>query len=232
MSFNRLKYDENQAVKQLDESMGPGQYSLYTPVQCSECLQVNPWVQAQRGGVAQNSGFDRRFYTGPIDVESELRNLNRPASKDPKQKYTPVCSNCGCSTQGEPCGQGNVSGCKNCSGTNKVPRGGRCGDESLVEFPLCFLPSEDTRLTNSVSNLKESSINRFEPLCRDPQKNVFFPGVMMIPSRIISKDNHRPCVPVPAINDMLPPKKDLPCIPTMPTCSAYTGPLYQFGKCG
>jgi hypothetical protein len=237
MSFNRLKYDEGQAVKQLNESMGPGQYKLYTPVQCGECLQANPWVQAQRGGVSQNSGLDRRFYTGPVDVESDLWNINRPASKIPSDQYKPICPNCGCDNQGEPCGQGNVVGCKQCGTTlvgfaSGMKKGGRCTDANLIDFPTCYLPSEDTRLTNPASNLRESSVNRFEPLCKDPQKNVFFPGIMMIPTRTVMKDNHRPCVPVPAVNSMLPPKRDLPCIPTVPTCSAYTGPMYQFGKCG
>lgn len=231
MSFNRLRYDHTAASKTLDESMAPGNYQLYTPVQCSQCLQANPWIQAQKSGVSQNTSFDHRFYSGPVDVESDLWNLNRPASKNPAEEYEPICPSCGCNNQGEVCGQGNVSGCKKC-GQPLKKRGGRCSDTSLIDYPMCYLPTEDTRLTNPASNLRESSVNRFEPLCKDPQKNVFFPGICMIPTRTVMKDNHRPCVPIPAVNTMAPPKRDLPCIPTTPVCATYNAPLYQYGTCG
>jgi hypothetical protein len=212
--------------------MAPGNYQLYTPVQCSQCLQVNPWVQAQKSGVSQNTSYDKRFYTGPIDVESDLWNITRVNSKVPEEQYYPICPQCGSNNQSELCAQGATGDCRNCGIKLNKQGTKRCMNTEMVDYPLCYLPSEDTRLTNPASNLRESSVNRFEPLCKDPQKNVFFPGITMIPTRIVMKDNHRPCVPIPAVNTMAPPKRDLPCIKTTPVCATYTAPLYQYGKCG
>ena len=41
-----------------------------------------------------NTGVDWRFNAGPIDVDSELRNLNRAASRCPSNKYEPSCNDC------------------------------------------------------------------------------------------------------------------------------------------
>ena len=41
---------------------------------------------------------------------------------------------------------------------------------NLVDFPKCYFLTEDTRLSNPASNLRGTGINRFNPLCLDPQK--------------------------------------------------------------
>lgn len=60
-----------------------------------------------------------------------------------------------------------------------------------------FLTPEDTRLSNPVCTGKESTINRFEWLCTQPQAHALVPFDHQINNRIIVKDAFRPCVPNP-----------------------------------
>jgi hypothetical protein len=229
MSFNRLKYDIGATQKSVDESVAPGYYQINTPVNCTSCFQSNPQIMMQRGGVSVNGNTPQRFFTGPIDVESNLFNLNRPLSRDPNEQYQPICPSCNCQHQGQPCGAGGVPGCVQ---NGQSMNGRRCGDNSLVDFPTCYLPTEDTRLSNPPCTLRGSGINRFEPLCIDPQKQIFFPGSYQIQTRLVAKDNHRPCIPTPAVNDMSPPQRELPVQYTKPTQAPFRGPLYQYDVCG
>lgn len=231
MSFNRLKYDTCEQKKELNESLGPGNYQMNTPVVCSNCLQDNPRIMAQKTGVSMNGNADWRFYSGPVDVESELRNINYPASKCPSKKYMPKCDNSVVMNQGHPCGQGVVTGCVNKMKPLKS-EWKRCNDNDLIDFPNCTLETEDTRLSNPSSNLRGTGINRFNPLCLDPQKNIFFPGDYQIPTRIVIKDNHRPCVPTPSINSMKPKETHTPCPKINNVCGVFTKPLYQYDVCG
>ena len=231
MSYNRTLYDPCEASLKVKESMNVGKYSLNTPIVCGNCFQGNPRIIDQKTGVSMNSGVEWRFYAGPVDVESELRNINKPASRCPSHKYNPSCEGASCNNQGHPCGQGVVVGCKNQNDPLRKPWT-RAQDNNLVDFPKCYFPTEDTRLSNPATNLRGTGINRFDPLCIDPQAQVLFPGSYQIPTRIIVKDNHRPCVPTPAVNSMIPPPKKQPCPETVKVCGVFTSPLYQYDVCG
>ncbi len=126
MSFNRLSYDKSATQCQYEESVGPGLYQTNTPILCSTCFQDNPQIINQHGGVSMDSTTEWRFYDGPVDVESDLRNINRPLTRCGSSKYQPRCPNCGTVTSGQPCGDGVSISCHNCS--QKIPRGGRCED--------------------------------------------------------------------------------------------------------
>ena len=89
MSFTRSKYDSCETSKETVEARGPGNYMMNTPVLCGSCLQTNPRIIAQKGGVSLNSGVSQRFFSGPVDAESELRNINKPLSRCPDRKYLP-----------------------------------------------------------------------------------------------------------------------------------------------
>ena len=106
-----------------------------------------------------NTDVDWRFNAGPIDIDSELRNLNRAASRCPKDKFTPDCPDCDCGdTQGEPCGQGVVSGCKRKEG-KMLTQGQMCGDQNLINFPTCHFSVEDSRLSNPPCTLRGTGWN-------------------------------------------------------------------------
>jgi len=140
MSYNRTLYDPCEASLKVKESMDVGKYSLNTPVVCGNCFQGNPRIIDQKTGVSMNSGVEWRFYAGPVDVESELRNINKPASRCPSHKYNPSCEGATCSNQGHPCGQGVVVGCKNQNDPLRKPWT-RAQDNNLVDFPKMLFPN-------------------------------------------------------------------------------------------
>lgn len=243
MSFNRLMYDNCEGLKKLEESTGPGVYKNNTPVICGNCLQTDPHIQPYKTGASINSNVDWRFYAGPVDVESDLKNLNRVASRCPAKKYGPKCQNCECCNQGQPCGAGVIEKCKpqKVEGYDKKSTemnfrklGQRCNDNSLVDFPSCYFGTEDTRLSNPPSTLRGTGINRFAPLCFNPQEKILFPGDYHVPTRLVFRDNHRPCIPsLETISKQpLPDPQPLPCPETIKTCGAYTSPMYQYDVCG
>jgi hypothetical protein len=230
MSFNRLKYDNCEVKKYNQESVGPGNYLYDTPIICNNCINDNPRVINQKNGVSLNSHVDWRFYYGPVDVESDLFNLNRNSSNCPTKKYIPNCDTKLCS--GEPCGAGVSENCKDPNNSLRNPWN-RFGDNNLVNFPGCFFPTEDTRLSNPSTNLRGTGWNRFDPLCKDPQDQYTFPGQYMTSTRIVVKDNHRPSVILPKVNNMNPNEQLTPC-PKIDgnVCGNYTSPLYQYDVCG
>lgn len=253
MSFNKLMYDNCESKKRINESVGPGNYHTNTPVICGNCIQTDPHIMPNRTGVSLNSGTPWRFYAGPVDVESDLFNINRVASRCPKEKYQPICKNCNCTNQGQPCGAGVISNCSAGKGTglntftpkntqenfhggntSNHKNGQRCNDNNLVDFPDCYFGTEDTRLSNPPSTLRGTGVNRFIPLCLNPQAKLFFPGEQHIPTRLVFRDNHRPCIPsLETISaPPLPPANPMHCNPTSPTCAAFAKPMYQYDKCG
>ncbi len=228
MSFNRLKYDNSEMKKYNQISSGPGNYLYDTPLISNNCLNDNPRIINQKNGVSLNSHVDWRFYSGPVDVESDLLNLNRSIS----EKYTPNCSPNSCPNQGEPCGAGVVETCTDSGNSLRNPWN-RPGDNNLVNFPNCFFPTDDTRLSNPPNTLRSTGWNRFEPLCKNPQMNISFPGETLTSTRLVVKDNHRPTIVRPNINDMNPYGTLPPCQKISPNvCANYTQPLYQYDVCG
>ena len=238
MSFTRLSNDECAERKSLDESMGPGLYNVNTPVLCGQSFQTNSQLINQRGGTSLNSGVDWRFYNGPVDVESDLRNINRASSKCPENKYVPnldVCDGCSFSNQGYPAGGGVTSGGANC-GLRKA--GQRCGDNNLVDFPDSYMPAgEQTRLSNPANNLRSVGWNRFECLPMNPQERVMMEMPTEIPSRMVIKDNHRPCIPdvAPMFAPLLGQdalNRTLPNVKTNSVQASYVGSGFAYDRCG
>lgn len=70
---------------------------------------------------------------------------------------------------------------------------------SRTDVPDCrtTVSSEDTRLTNPPCTLRSTGWNRWEWLCTDPQDQVHVPFDFGIQSKLVAKDNHRPCIPTP-----------------------------------
>ena len=223
MSFNRLDYDKEAYRQVLNQSVGPGVYRLgEPPISCEQCYPYPPTVRLQR----QGDSISRNFPL--VDVDSELMGITRKLSKDIKKQYKPCCEDNACTT-GEVCGQGVVGNCK-----NRKP-GQRSSDYNLKHYRDCFLPAEDTRLSNPSCNLRGTGWNRWEWLCLNPQDRVEVPFDYNISNRIIVKDNHRPCIPNPIDpTPTLPKGGDLPCEPTALTCAAFTQPNsvhWQNGSC-
>lgn len=208
MSFNRLRYDVCSYKEAEEASEGPGRYMMQTPQTCN-CYEGNPSIRLQKQGGQFSKDFNNRFYAGPVDIDSELKNLNRSLSDCQVKKYNPKCDTDG----------------------NCMTQGGNDNQNNFVNPSDCFFPNENTRLSNPPCTLRGTGWNRFEPLCMNPQDRVLFEGEYNVPNRLVVKDNHRPCVSTPAVNNMLPPPKDIPCPGIKETCGAFTDPLYVHGKC-
>ena len=150
MAFSRLSYDDCAYSKTLNESTGPFKY-VTNPIahQASEqCFMGYPGFNSAMVG---NQGIRPET----VDVESELRNQTRLASNCPTKKYNPkvncrACDNC---NQGLPCG------CLHCNAKNP---------HSLADCSKEIVPVQ-SRSFNACSDLNGIFINRFQPLCEDPQ---------------------------------------------------------------
>ena len=195
--WTRLKNDRELIRTDLKQSSAPLEFSL-DPNYAEQC---DPCFSSEVGWIGkQGVSYDT---TVPIiDTESELFNLNRVLSKDPKFKYQPQCLSKDC--------VGLIGGCDDCQ-------------PKLYHFRECNIKNESTRLSNPISTLKETGVNRFQPICLDPQDPSRWehPGEIGINYRMIAKDNHVPCIPRPIDQTLaLPTGGELPCDPIHSTCAA------------
>lgn len=217
MSFNRLNYDVGAYKHAINQSAGPGNYKLEKPkISCQQCYPYPPSIRLQEQG---NSIDKNRFL---IDVDSELLGLCKKNTKDINKNYSPCCPDSVC-TSGEICGQGVIGECK--SKNKNLKKGQRYYDTNLYHWKDCFIPAEDTRLSNPSCNLRGTGWNRWESLCLNPQDRIEIPFDYNISNRIIVKDNHRPCIPNPIEQTTVLPKGGtLPCEKIKNTCGVYTNP--------
>lgn len=80
MSYNRLTYDTCEYGKRLQESTGPLSYSMY-PMKYENCKKC-------RHSIGLVAGNDVSIARGNmVDLENDLRNQTRPASRCPEAKY-------------------------------------------------------------------------------------------------------------------------------------------------
>ena len=223
MSFNRLKFDTCETIKHNQESTDVGKYMFNTPIITTMKYNTNPAIINQKMGDSMNKNVDWRFYSGPVDVESNLFNITKQASRCPDKKYKPNCQENSCQNQGTPCGDGVSEKC-----TNAPTKWNRPEDFNLRNFETFNFETNDTRLTNPPSTLRGSGWNRFEILCKNPQNHVFFEGNANNSTRLLFKDNHRPNVVAPRVNDMNPYMKAPKPVMTVPVAAVPNDVLYQY----
>ena len=211
MSWNRDPYDVCSYKYQLAESIGPGVYQLVRPDN-----QSIPILPKDPRYIAQSSGVSISKNTSLIDIDSELLGISRNLSSCPERKYMPdgnASGQCGAQT-------GRVrNGCQN---TSKL-----CVDNSeVLKFEDNGLWSEDCRLSNPPSTLRGTGWNRWETLPIDPQDRVLQEYDYNIDTKILSKINHRPCIPRPLNQYSAHPKpNNTPiCESIIPVCTANTAP--------
>lgn len=196
--WTRAKYDQEYQNIDLKQSTRPLEFSLdpnYSE-RCDRCLATEVgWLGKQ--GVSYDANRPM------VDTESDLWNIGRPLSKD-VHRYHPTCVKGDCI--------GVMNDCDQCQ-------------PALSHFPVCGrkMNYEATRLSNPPFTLKETGVNRFQPICLDPQDRTRWehPGEVGINYRMVVKDNHVPCMPRPMDQTLsLPKGGDLPCEKIFPTCSA------------
>ncbi len=179
MSFNRLPYDTCSYEHTISESTGPGVYQLTTPPNTYKMCHTNdPRIRLQTNGVSVNKAEDL------IDIDSELIGISRNNTSCPTKKFVPDYVD-------------------NCQPNSKV-----CIDKekTKIEFNDCFTRTEDNRLSNPPCNLRGTGWNRWEWLPRNPQDRLDKEFDNLIPSKILAKDSHRPCIPNPLEQDNVYPE--------------------------
>lgn len=70
------------------------------------------------------------------------------------------------------------------------------GKKEFVKECRWLIP-EHTLISMPKCTLHEIGVNRFEYLCHSVQSNALIPFDWNISNRIVTKDNHRPCIPKP-----------------------------------
>jgi hypothetical protein len=167
---------------QLAQEIGPGVYQLTRPDN-----QVIPVLPRDPRFIAQSSGVSISKNTSLIDIDSELIGISRNLTRCPDRKYMPdgnASFQCGAQT-------GKVR--NGCQPFDKV-----CVDNTeVLKFVDSGLWTEDTKLSNPPCTNRGVGINRFQWLPMSPQERVLHEFDYEINTKLLSKDNHRPCLPNP-----------------------------------
>lgn len=217
MSYSKSIYDKESYKQLINQSVGPGVYSLGEPkVSCKQCYPYTPRIRLQSQGAPKIKN------NLLIDIDSDLTGITRKLSKNIHDYYSPECPDTVCNS-GEVCGQGVVGNCAN----------GNIPEANFQYLPDCYPPPEDTRLSNPACNLRSTGWNRWEWLPTNPQERVQRPFDNNIHSRIVSKDNHRPLIPTPVDQCLVCPQGGpLPKEPTYVVDAAFTEPPSVHWQCG
>lgn len=238
MSWSRPAYDVKAYEQSLKESQGPGAYYNGTPIikdfrapntECTQtqCFSFAPGVIGSGVSTSKTKDF--------VQVENDLIGLNFKNSHDQELKATARNPNVeGYSvSEGLPGGGGVINSVKLNNGA-KVNEGSRVGDE-LEDYKECGIAPEDTRLSNPACNLRGTGFNRWEHLDRNPQETFEVPrsnGLFAptVSTRIIVKDNHRPCLPklIDQSESLPKPGPDPKCSKISNSCQVPTNALHPY----
>lgn len=194
MSSTRTKYDDySSRLLQSTKSL----HYMVNPWATRNCNLIRP----SQPGVLSKQGVSVFSDKSPIDVESELLNLNRKISGLDNQVWNGYDTN---------------------NNYNKIhfeEQYFNTQDSRLIN-PPCTLKEV---------GWFEKYV--YEPLDSDPQneKRIFHQGLIDIQSRQLIKDNHRPKIPfVREQNNIISVSqadKTNPCIPIKQVCGVFTQPL-------
>lgn len=164
MAYTRKIYDENAYNKELQESTEPGRYSLLSDstYNYQTCFQETPEIHSNLGQYRISEQNDM------INAESDLFNLIRKDSKDPKQQYPYI--------KPEYKKQPKIDSCKSTDLSRQYP---------LLEAP-------------AFKREQQIHVNRFESLCLNPQdmSRIRANSYIGLNSRLFFRDNHKTKNPV------------------------------------
>lgn len=197
-SWQSLSYDPLTYETDLRQSTRPLRYRL-DPLYANPCGQL---CRPSDVGYIGRIGTSINKNHSLVDTDSELKLLNYRASKAPQHHYRPR-HGAGCNKTGYP---GPEAG-----GIQfELMDQDRCRNPSdKHHFPDCHkLRTEYTRVTYPKCDLKGTGVNRFQPLCLDPQHPSRWehPSEIGVNYRMVVKDNHRPCIPKPIDQTLALPK--------------------------
>ena len=197
-AFSGLRYDFGAYSKDLQQSVGPGHYMLATYGGLSHCDACMPLDTSLVAGASVTPQYPSGVI---VDVESDLHNLTRKATRAPSGMYR---------------GDGAPAGSPFLKHTTSILP------------PACKqLPAVDTRLSTPSCTLRGTGWNRWEWLCQDPQDHAIRPFIANVNTGILIKDNHRPHLATPIDPTLaLPPRASSECspMPEVRPCGQRQGP--------
>lgn len=218
----RLKYDLGTFGRDLEQSTAPLERVL-------DPIFVHPkkMCRAAEVGHLGKVGVSYDTRVPLVDTESELLNLTRPVTKDPNYKYIPQCSSAvsGNDISQDGTGTGYPGGCDMVENSAEYHK--------RFHFPSCSFKREYTRISNPTCTMREIGINRFQPTYLDHQHPTRWENQaeVGINDRMVAKDNHVPCIPVPMDQTAaLPVSKRLPLQETVPVSANPIEPLHNYYK--
>lgn len=164
MAYTRKIYDENSYKKELQESTEPGRYSLLedSTYNNQTCFQETPEIHSGLGQFRISEKNDM------VNAESDLFNLIRKDSKDPKQQYPYVKKT-----------------------YQKQPKMETCKTTDLArQYPLLEAPV--------FKREQSIHVPRFDSLCLNPQdmSRIRSNSYIGLNSRLFFRDNHQTKKPV------------------------------------
>ena len=152
MSFTRFNYDKGRTIKNLQQSTGPGRYILDVPGNGSYPDFISdPSIRIQKWGA--------NMMTNNINIESELRGINRPINTD--------CIELD-----------NYKNQKYITNTTKL----HYNDNTM-------LTTDQSRVSHPAWHYRNLEQNTQSYLFTNPQEKVFIPFQNNISTRIAEKDN-------------------------------------------
>ena len=212
-SFQRTMYDTGAYQTTAEQSTKPALY-LLDPISTNQCDPCRLPEVGYIGKIGVSVSTSRPL----IDIDSNLRLGGFVATRDPSKKYQPNCPEIKNCNEGYPCGGGVVAGCQD-------------SQEKLHHLKSCNIGSEYTRISNPICTSRGVGVNRFNPLCLNPQDECRWlqPSNVGISYRMVVKDNHKPCIPkLIDQSPALPKGGELPCPPTNSSiCGNYLEPLHS-----
>ena len=165
MAFTRLSYDENSYKQDLYESTETGRYQLLDKSThrgpTGTCFQETPEIHAA------NKQFRISARNDMVNAESDLRNLIRKDSKDPRTQWPYVKPQ-----------------------YDNLPKISSCTKTDLARsYPLLD--------GNQFNREKEIQVPRFESLCLNPQQmnRIRSNNFIGLNTRLYNRDQHAPKIP-------------------------------------
>lgn len=198
-SWQKLSYDPVTYNTDLTQSTRPFLYQM-DPIYANQCGDL---CRPADVGYISRIGTSIDKSHSLIDTESDLKLLNYRASKAPQHKYLPKLTNIKNGKTGYP---GPESGGIQ---FELLDQDKYLNSSDKWHFNDCSkLRTEYSRVTFPTCDLKGTGVNRFQPLCIDPQHPSRWehPSEIGINYRMVVKDNHRPCIPKPMDQTSVLPK--------------------------
>lgn len=135
----------------------PGAYQYHRPTpECPTCFPNDAFVRPQFSGAPLKSSY------APVEVESDIRGLDRPGNRI------------------------------RTSGHHHISTSAVSQNTSFAEEPFSNFGTQTTRLDLPPIMMRGRGVNRWEHLPSNPQAHVMPPMDLNTSSRIVAKDQYRP----------------------------------------